>query len=69
MPPIFGAIGQAASLDDDELYRTFNMGIGFALVIDARLAPDAAAFLRERGERVYEIGEIVQGSGSVVYGG
>ena len=69
VPQVFDAIGQAAALEADELYRTFNMGIGFMLVVDARLAPDAAAFLRERGERVYEVGEIVEGSGRVVYRG
>jgi len=69
VPRIFGVVGEAAGLSEDELYRTFNMGIGFMLVVDARLAPDAAALLRERGERVYEIGEIVEGTGKVVYGG
>jgi phosphoribosylformylglycinamidine cyclo-ligase len=69
VPRIFRTVGEAAALADDELYRTFNMGIGYTLVVDRRLAADAAAVLHERGERVFEIGEIVEGTGKVTYGG
>lgn len=68
VPPVFGLIQQAASLSDDEMYRTFNMGVGFALVLDPADAPGAAAALREAGETVSEIGEIVSGKGEVIYG-
>jgi phosphoribosylaminoimidazole (AIR) synthetase len=43
------------------------MGVGFALVLDPRDAPAAAVTLRAAGEAVWEIGEIVDGSGSVRY--
>jgi phosphoribosylaminoimidazole (AIR) synthetase len=43
------------------------MGIGFALIVSTAEAPKAAACLREAGETVYEIGEIVEGTGKVVY--
>ncbi|MHB1341967.1 MAG: phosphoribosylformylglycinamidine cyclo-ligase [Coriobacteriia bacterium] len=68
VPPVIGIVQQAASLSDDEMYRTFNMGIGYAIVLDARSAPEAAATLRAAGESVYEIGEIVAGTGEVIYG-
>ncbi len=58
---------EAASLPADEALRTFNMGIGFALVFSAADAPAAAVLLRAAGERVFEIGEIIPGEGSVVY--
>ncbi|HEY5540867.1 MAG TPA: phosphoribosylformylglycinamidine cyclo-ligase [Coriobacteriia bacterium] len=57
----------AAGLSVEEALKTFNMGIGFALILDPAEAPKAAALLREVGETVYEIGEIVEGSGRVVY--
>jgi phosphoribosylformylglycinamidine cyclo-ligase len=69
VPRIFGVVEEAAALSEDDLYRTFNMGIGYMLIVDGRLAADAAAALREHGERVYEVGEIVEGTGKVVYGG
>lgn len=66
-PRLFELLAEASRLDDDELFRTFNMGIGLCLVLSARDAADAAAHLREAGETVFEIGEIVPGSGEVRY--
>ncbi len=67
MPKIFDIVSGAAEVSEDELYRTFNMGIGFCLVMDPKDAPEAAALLREQGETVYEIGEIIAGEREVVY--
>ncbi len=67
VPPIFAEIGRASGLGDDEMYRTFNMGIGFAVVLAAEDAANAAHALRKAGEDVTEIGEIIDGSGKVVY--
>ena len=66
-PRIFDVIAQEANLPAEEMLRTFNMGVGFAIILDAGDAPDAAVALRGAGETVYEIGEIVEGSGRVVY--
>ena len=67
VPRVFDLVASAAGLDDDEMYRTFNMGVGYALVCDPKHAPAAAVHLQAAGERVFEIGEIVEGSGVVVY--
>lgn len=66
-PRIFGLVADAAGLGEDEMYRTFNMGMGFALVLDAAHAAAAAAAVRSVGETVSEIGEIVEGTGVVRY--
>ena len=68
VPQVFDLVQDAAGIDDESMYRTFNMGVGFALVVDAKRAPEAAAKLRECGETVSEIGEIVAGTGAVIYG-
>ena len=68
VPDVFGLVQEAAGIDDDAMYRTFNMGVGFALVLDPSHAPAAAATLHAHGERVSEMGEIVAGSGVVIYG-
>jgi phosphoribosylformylglycinamidine cyclo-ligase len=68
MPEVFPIVQEAAGIDDESMYRTFNMGIGFALVVAPEHAPALAAKLREAGERVAEIGVIIEGSGVVVYG-
>lgn len=67
VPRVIEQVVDAAGLDLDEAFRTFNMGIGFAVVLDPAHAPSAAATLRQAGERVFEIGEIAEGSGKVVY--
>ncbi len=68
VPAVFGLIQEAAALPDDEMLRTFNMGVGFALVLDPAEAPGAAAALLAAGETVSEIGEIIAGNGEVIYG-
>jgi len=67
IPRVIESVVEAAGMVEDEAYKTFNMGIGFALVLDPAVAPEAAIALRAAGERVFEIGEIVEGSGGVVY--
>jgi phosphoribosylformylglycinamidine cyclo-ligase len=66
-PAIFGVLRGATHLDEDELHRTFNMGIGLCLVLDRRNATEAAARLLKAGEKVFEIGEIVPGTRTVRY--
>jgi phosphoribosylformylglycinamidine cyclo-ligase len=66
-PRVFTLLADAAHLGDDEMLRTFNMGIGMCVVLAAKDAAAAAATLRSAGETVYEIGEIVAGSRTVRY--
>lgn len=68
VPRAFEFVQEAAGLEEAEMLRTFNMGVGFCVIIDPRHAAEAAAILREHGELVSEIGEIVVGRGEVVYG-
>jgi len=67
VPPIFGVIADAARLGDDEMLKTFNMGIGLCIVVDAKHAADVAVRLRAAGETVYEIADIEIGTGTVRY--
>lgn len=67
VPAVFGAIADAARLDEDGMLKTFNMGVGLCLVVEARAAAGIAAQLRADGETVFEIGEIVPGTGVVRY--
>ena len=66
-PRVFELLAEATRLDHNELFRTFNMGIGMCLVMAPKAAAAAAAALRIAGETVYEIGEIVPGSRTVRY--
>jgi phosphoribosylformylglycinamidine cyclo-ligase len=39
VPPIFGLLARLGSIDDDDMYATFNMGLGMILVIDPDRIP------------------------------
>ena len=62
VPPVFGLIAETAGASEDDLYGTFNMGIGMVLVV----AADAAdAVLLEVGPAATRIGETLAGTGLV----
>ncbi len=64
---LFAWLQKTAGIDDTEMNRTFNNGIGMVVVISADHAPACAATLRSLGESVYAIGQIApQGSGAQV---
>ena len=61
VPPVFEALRQAGHVTDDEMVRTFNMGVGYVVVVSAADADRAFAVLTQAGETVSRIGEIVAG--------
>ena len=64
---LFAWLQSTAGIDDVEMNRTFNNGIGMVLVIDAGNADACAATLRASGEQVYQIGRIAErGAGAAV---
>jgi phosphoribosylglycinamide formyltransferase-1 len=65
-PPIFRIIQEAGRVEDAEMRRTFNMGLGYLLVVRPGDAARAAQALSAAGERVFEVGEIRAGARSVV---
>jgi phosphoribosylformylglycinamidine cyclo-ligase len=69
VPPIFGLLQEAGRIADDEMFRTFNMGIGLVLVVAREHADHACTLLASFGETVSVIGEIVAGSRGVEYAG
>ena len=58
-PPIFDWLQRQGNLDDAEMHRVFNCGIGFVLVVASDAAEDAIARLSASGETVYTIGNVV----------
>jgi len=64
--PEFLAMKEASGADDDELYRTFNMGVGLVLVVAADNADAVVRRLEQSGEVVHPIGQIVRGDEKVV---
>lgn len=67
MQPIIPFVCKAARLSEDEALKTFNMGIGMVLIVDPKAAAGVKASLEAAGEKVFEIGTVISGSGEVVY--
>ena len=58
LPKLFQWLQQAGNVAADEMYRTFNCGIGMVLIVSSENAERAEQLLREQGETVYRIGAI-----------
>jgi phosphoribosylformylglycinamidine cyclo-ligase len=67
-PRIFSEIQRIGGIDDDEMRRVFNLGIGMVVVVDAGDAHAALDLLRREGHRAVEIGAVVEGEGRVRVG-
>jgi len=65
-PKIFEFLQEQGPVEDGEMYRVFNMGIGFVLVVAVDFADSIAEKLSSYGETVYKIGRIASGTGQVV---
>jgi phosphoribosylformylglycinamidine cyclo-ligase len=66
VPPIFPFLAQHAGLADAQLWNSFNMGIGLAMVVRPAFADSIARQLRRRqGQDVHVIGRLVPGTGRV----
>ena len=62
-PPVFGWLARAGNLDDTEMLRTFNCGIGMIVIADASRAAAVVAALREAGETPMMLGTVEPGRG------
>lgn len=58
LPKLFQWLQQAGNVEIQEMYRTFNCGIGMVLVVNAEDADAIQKFLQQQGETVYQIGRI-----------
>jgi len=60
VPPIFPFLQERGNISEDEMYKTFNNGIGMILVIPPKDAQKVMARLQALGEKGFIIGEIVK---------
>ncbi|MFC1621353.1 phosphoribosylformylglycinamidine cyclo-ligase [Candidatus Omnitrophota bacterium] len=66
IPGIFGEIQNRAKIDDKEMYRTFNMGIGMAIVVNKKDLNKAHDVIKSLKLKSWTIGEIIKGKGEVI---
>lgn len=63
LPPVFDWLRRAGGLDQAELLRTFNAGIGMVVAVEAARADAVRAELNAAGETVFQLGHVVDGAG------
>lgn len=64
-PSVFDWLQKSGNIDEPEMLRTFNCGIGFVVCVPGDQVREASSLLNESGESVVEIGEIVyRGAGA-----
>ena len=65
--PIFEHLRELGNVEQDEMLRTFNMGIGLVAVVPAERFKRAKSMLDRAGEKAYVIGRIVKGDRHVIF--
>src|ERR1700691_6122880 len=65
--PIFEHLQQLGNVEQDEMLRTFNMGIGLIAVVPAERFKRCKSMLDRSGEKCHVIGRIIKGDRKVVY--
>jgi len=66
VPAVFDYMQKNGPVEEDEMFRVFNMGIGFVMVVAPDFANSVAEKLSKYGETVYKLGTIQSGSGKVI---
>jgi phosphoribosylformylglycinamidine cyclo-ligase len=66
-PTIFTFIERQGKIDHDEMYRVFNMGIGYVIIVRAKDAPAAISTLARAHQPALVVGRVIKGSRKVIY--
>ena len=61
--PIFRLIQEKGNVPEDEMYNTFNMGIGYVYAVDSKDASPIIQLLQKIGEKAHLIGKVAKGEG------
>ena len=65
--PIFEHLQKLGNVPQDEMLRTFNMGLGMLLIVPSKKFKKAQSVLEKVGEKAYTVGRIVKGDRKVMY--
>jgi len=64
LPDVFKWLQQKGNIEDQEMYRTFNCGIGMVLIVNEEDADTAIDVLNKAGESAFRLGEITSSKGA-----
>ncbi len=66
VPPIFQWLAEAGQVSTDAMFNTFNMGIGFVLLVPPAQVESALSWFKSQDIGVYIIGKVIEGTGEVI---
>jgi hypothetical protein len=64
-PRIFDVIQKLGEVEEEEMYRTFNMGVGMVLAVSSYYADSVMRKVERAGQPARRIGQVVEGEGDV----
>lgn len=67
--PIFELMQREGNISKDDMYRTFNMGIGMVIIVSEEQADAAARVFEANGEKAYRLGRVTPGERAVAFSG
>jgi phosphoribosylformylglycinamidine cyclo-ligase len=67
VPAVFPLIQKWGNVEEMEMYKVFNMGIGMCVIVDQKDAEALKAVLTQNNEPYFVIGEIVKGNKTVLF--
>ena len=65
VPPLFRLVQDGGGVSDEEMFRTFNMGVGMIVIVAPESLHEVEHSLERRGEASFVMGTVVPGSGVV----
>lgn len=68
VPAIFKLIQKTGNIPERDMYNTFNMGIGMAIIVPKEQVEEALEILKQEGEIAHEIGEVIEGNKEINIG-
>lgn len=66
VPPIFKLIAERGNIPERDMYNTFNMGIGMAVIVPESEVEKSLEILKQAGEEAYLIGEVIEGNKEII---
>lgn len=64
--PIFDLIKTTGNIPDDDMFSTFNMGVGMVMIVASEQAAKTIEILKNNGENAYILGQVAEGEKGVV---
>ncbi|MEO5355969.1 MAG: phosphoribosylformylglycinamidine cyclo-ligase [Nitrospirae bacterium YQR-1] len=62
-PPVFELIKDMGNISEEEMFSTFNMGIGYAVIVSPEDSDNTMRKLNDMGRKAYPAGEVIKGEG------